>query len=264
MSQFGLPVTVVSAVGADDLGREIIENISGKGLNHLIEQVPYPTGTVLVQKDETGNPHYDIRQNVAWDNIPFTERLEQLAARTRAVCFGSLAQRGGVTRQTISRFLDAMPRTPDTLVIFDVNLRQNFYDKQILAGSMQRCNILKINNEELDVISRLFGLEGLEEQEQCRALMRKYDLKMLILTCGADGSYVFTPGEVSFRPVHKVKVADAVGAGDSFTAAFIASILKGRSIAEAHDAAARTSAFVCSCPGAMPLLPADLTGCPAR
>ena len=259
VSQFGLPSCVVSAVGSDPLGQEIIENFTSKGLNHLIEEVPYPTGTVQVEIDQAGIPQYEIKENVAWDNIPYTARLEALAQRTRAVCFGSLAQRNVVSRQTINRFLDAMNHDDETLVVFDVNLRQGFYNKEILCESMQRCNILKINDEELVTVSRMFGYPVIDLQDKCWILLGKYNLKMLILTCGINGSYVFTPGSVSFLPTPQVEVADTVGAGDSFTAAFISSILRGRSVAEAHAAAVSTSAFVCTRNGAMPLLPPDLT-----
>lgn len=259
VSQFGLPSCVVSAVGADLLGKEIIENFTSKGLNQLIAEVPYPTGTVQVEIDQAGVPQYEIKENVAWDNIPYTAHLEALAEKTKAVCFGSLAQRNVVSRNTINRFLDAMPHNEGSLVVFDVNLRQGFYNKEILCNSMKRCNILKINDEELVTISRMFGYPGIDLQDKCWILLGKYNLKMLILTCGINGSYVFTPGNVSFQPTPKVEVADTVGAGDSFTAAFIASILKGKSVAEAHSLAVRTSAYVCTKKGAMPILPPELT-----
>lgn len=261
VSQFGLPSCVVSAVGDDKLGAEILENFNGKGLQHLIETVPYPTGTVQVEIDQAGIPQYEIKENVAWDNIPYTARLENLAQRTKAVCFGSLAQRSVVSRNTINRFLEAMPHNADddTLVVFDVNLRQGFYNKEILCNSMKQCNILKINDEELVTVSRMFGYPGIDLQDKCWILLGKYNLKMLILTCGINGSYVFTPGNVSFQPTPKVEVADTVGAGDSFTAAFISCILKGIPVAEAHKRAVETSAFVCTQQGAMPLLPDKLT-----
>lgn len=259
VSQFGLPSCVVSAIGDDALGKEIIENFTSKGLDQLIAEVPYPTGTVQVEIDQTGIPLYDIKENVAWDNIPYTEHLDALAKRTKAVCFGSLAQRNVVSRNTINHFLDTMPKYDDSLIVFDVNLRQGFYNKEILCKSMQNCNILKINDEELITVSRLFGYPGIDLQDKCWILLGKYNLKMLILTCGINGSYVFTPGNVSFQPTPKVEVADTVGAGDSFTAAFIASILKGKSVTEAHSIAVKTSAYVCTQKGAMPILPPEYT-----
>ncbi len=259
VSQFGLDSRVVSAVGDDKLGMEIQDSFSQKQLNSMIETVPYPTGTVQVKIDSEGVPCYDIQENVAWDNIPYTQALAKLALQTRAVCFGSLAQRSVVSRETIHRFLDAMPDTPETLKIFDINLRQSFYTREVLCDSLRRCNILKINDEELVTISRMFGYPGIDLQDKCWILLAKYDLKMLILTCGVNGSYVFTPGHVSFIETPKVKVADTVGAGDSFTAAFTSALLKGYSVAEAHRLAVDTSAYVCTQQGAMPELPKTLT-----
>ena len=255
VSQFGLPSRVVSAVGEDKLGAEILDNFREKKLNCMIEQVPYPTGTVQVELDAEGVPCYDIKEGVAWDNIPYTNALEGLAHCTRAVCFGSLAQRSVVSRETINRFLDAMPVTDETLTIFDVNLRQGFYTKEILCNSFQKCNILKINDEELVTVSRMFGYPGIDLQDKCWILLAKYNLKMLILTCGVNGSYVFTPDKVSFVETPKVEVADTVGAGDSFTATFVAALLKGMSITEAHRLAVDVSAFVCTQNGAMPVIP---------
>ncbi len=260
VSQFGLNGCAVSAVGDDKLGKEIVETFDARNLNYMIETVPYPTGTVQVELDANGVPMYDIKEGVAWDNILFTEELEDLARKTRAVCFGSLAQRSVVSRETINRFIDAMPKSNGCLKIFDVNLRQSFYTKEILCNSMQKCNILKINDEELVTVSRMFGYPGIDLQDKCWILLAKYNLKMLILTCGVNGSYVFTPGEVSFVETPKVEVADTVGAGDSFTATFVAAILKGKSVAEAHHLAVKVSAFVCTQNGAMPVLPDDLKG----
>ena len=259
VSQFGLNSRVVSAVGQDKLGTEILDNFREKRLQGIIETVPYPTGTVQVTLDNEGVPCYDIKEGVAWDNIPYTEELDQLARQTQAICFGSLAQRSIVSRETIARFLATMPDTPETLKIFDINLRQSFYTKEILCDSFSRCNVLKINDEELVTVSRLFGYPGIDLQDKCWILLAKYNLKMLILTCGTNGSYVFTPGHVSFVETPTVQVADTVGAGDSFTAAFTAAIIRGRSVREAHQLAVDTSAYVCTQQGAMPVLPESLT-----
>lgn len=255
VSQFGFDSRVVSAVGHDELGNEILEVFEEKNLKHQIERVNYPTGTVQVTLDSEGIPCYEIKENVAWDNIPFTDDLKRLALSTRAVCFGSLAQRNEVSRKTINEFLDTMPDMEGQLKIFDINLRQHFYTKEVLKESFEKCNVLKINDEELVIISRMFGYPGIDLQDKCWILLAKYNLKMLILTCGTNGSYVFTPGVVSFQETPKVSVADTVGAGDSFTAAFCASVLTGKSIKEAHKLAVEVSAFVCTQSGAMPLLP---------
>lgn len=258
VSQFGLDSRVVSAVGDDKLGNDILENFDDRQLRYQIEKVPYPTGTVQVKLDEYGVPCYDIKENTAWDNIPFTPALEELARNTRSVCFGSLAQRNIVSRETINSFLDAMPDGEGQCKIFDINLRQGFYTKEILCQSMKKCNILKINDEELVTVSRMFGNPGIDLQDKCWILLAKYDLKMLILTCGVNGSYVFTPGEISFIETPQVKVADTVGAGDSFTAAFVTAILKGKMVHEAHKQAVEISAYVCTQNGAMPQIPNSL------
>ena len=258
VSQFGFNSRVVSAVGNDPLGDEILQVLAEKKVNAQIDRVDYPTGTVQVTLDQVGVPQYEIKEGVAWDNIPFTPALRDLALRTRAVCFGSLAQRSAVSRATINRFLDTMPDTGSELKIFDINLRQNFYTQEVLCDSMRRCNVMKINDEELVTISRIFGYPGIDLQDKCWILLAKYNLKMLILTCGTNGSYVFTPGLISFQETPKVKVADTVGAGDSFTATFTAAILNGLSIPEAHKLAVEVSAFVCTQSGAMPTLPQTL------
>ena len=258
ISQFGLDSCVVSAVGDDKLGYEILDNFDKKKLNYLIEKVPYPTGTVQVELDETGIPCYEIKEGVAWDNIPYTPALEELAKKTRAVCFGSLAQRSVVSRETINYFLDVMPDGEGQYKIFDINLRQGFYTKDTLCNSMQRCNVLKINDEELVTVSRMFDYPDIDFQDKCWILLAKYNLKMLILTCGVNGSYVFTPGNISFIETPKVDVADTVGAGDSFTATFITGILKGKDVSEVHKHAVEVSAYVCTQNGAMPELPSYL------
>lgn len=257
VSQFGINSCAVSAIGKDELGKELINELNRHNLNFQIEEVDYPTGKVQVTLDINGIPCYEIKENVAWDNIPFTPKLEDLAKHCSAVCFGTLAQRNQVSRQTIHRFLDLMPDREDTYKIFDINLRQGFYTKETITESMERCNILKINDEELIAVSRLFGYPGIDLQNKCWLLMGKYNLRMLILTCGVNGSYVFTPGHVSFVDTPHVEVVDTVGAGDSFTGAFIASVLKGKSPDEAHKLAVKVSAYVCTQNGAMPKLPEE-------
>ena len=246
----------VSALGEDKLAEETIESLRAHGLTFLMPRVPYPTGTVQVTLDEQGIPTYDIKENVAWDNIPFDKDIEEIARSCRAVCFGSLAQRNVVSRETIHKFLDSTP--DDCLKIFDINLRQQFYTKEIIKESIQRCNILKINDEELVLIGRMFGYPGLDIENKCWLILGKYNLDMLVLTCGTNGSYVFSPGHMSFQPTPKVEVADTVGAGDSFTGSFCAAILNGKSVDEAHKKAVQVSAFVCTQNGAMPVLPAEL------
>ena len=250
-SQFGFNGYAVSAIGNDLLGKEILKSLEEKELNYLIEQTDFPTGTVKVQLDGRGIPTYEITENVAWDNIPFTTRLENLAKNTTTVCFGSLAQRNEVSRATIHKFLDLMPA--DSLKVFDINLRLKYFSKDIITTSLNKASALKINDEEIVKIAEIFELQGTDE-ELCQQLLDKYKLKFLILTKGTRGSYVLTPYEKSFLATPKVTIADTVGAGDSFTAAFVASYLNGRSIAQSHQLAVEVSAYVCQQHGAMPRL----------
>ncbi len=252
-SQFDLNSVAVSALGEDALAEETIKQLEEKDLKYEMPRVPYPTGTVQVELDTDGVPTYDIKENVAWDNIPFTKSIENIARNTRAVCFGSLAQRNVVSRETIQKFLDVTPN--DCIKIFDINLRQQFYTKEVIQDSLKRCNMLKINDEELVIIGRMFGYPGLDIENKCFLILGKYNLDILVLTCGVNGSYVFTPGKVSYQSTPKVEVADTVGAGDSFTGSFCAAILSGKSVEEAHKLAVNVSAFVCTQNGAMPALP---------
>lgn len=253
VSQFGFEGYAVSAIGGDELGDEIVGALSNNKLKYLIETTPYATGTVQVTLSGNGIPQYEICENVAWDNIPFTEEMEELACKTKTVCFGSLAQRSSVSRQTINRFLDCVPKT--ALKIFDINLRQHFYTLELIEHALDRCNILKINDEEIIIVGELFGWQSKSELEICNQLLHNCNLEIVVLTKGTEGSYVITKTETSFKPTPLVEVADTVGAGDSFTAGFVASLLKGKSVSEAHQIAVDVSAFVCTQHGAMPVLP---------
>ena len=254
--QFGLDTIAISALGEDELAAETIKALKDHGLNYLMPHVPYPTGTVQVTLTGDGIPAYEIKENVAWDNIPYTPEIAEVAKNCRAVCFGSLAQRNVTSWATIRQFLDNTPK--DCLKIFDINLRQQFYTKDVIEESLKRCNILKINDEELVVIKRMYGYDDLDMRGICEKILEEYGLLMLVLTCGTNGSYVFAPGLTSFQDTPKVKVADTVGAGDSFTGSFCAAILNGKSMKEAHKKAVEVSAFVCTQNGAMPTLPPEL------
>ena len=262
ISQFGIDSRVVSAVGKDTAGSELLENLRDKSLKGLIEKTDFPTGSVEVEVDEKGIPCYNIREDVAWDHIPFTPQTAELARQTQAVCFGSLAQRHPASRSTIHRFLDTMPDGDGQYKIFDINLRQNFYTREVITESLERANVLKINDEELVVVARMFGLQGTDLEAKCRTLLTDYHLDMVILTCGENGSYIFTPatpdcplGGTSFMETPRVEVSDTIGAGDSFTGTLVASLIEGMPVRQAHARAVKVSAYVCTQPGAMPILP---------
>ena len=255
-AQFGFPAVAVSALGCDRLADCTEAAFSEKQLEYLMPRVDFPTGVVNVSLDGDGIPTYDIATGVAWDNIPFTAEMQQVAENALAVCWGSLAQRSEVSRTTIMRFIDST--SDDCLRVFDINLRQNFYSREVIEESMRRCSVLKINDEELVIVSRLLQLPGIDVREKCRWLMELYGMKMVVLTCGVNGSYVLTAEEESFCPTPRVEVADTVGAGDSFTGSFVAGLLEGKTIRRAHERAVNVSAFVCTQAGAMPTLPDEL------
>lgn len=270
VSQFGLNGIAVSAIGKDTNGEEIKEILGGvPSLKYHLEEVEEPTGTVQVTLSGNGIPQYDICLGVAYDNIPWTPVIEEIAKNARAVCFGSLAQRTIVTRETVYKFLDTMPEL-GTLKVFDINLRQSWYSKEVIEESLKRCNVLKINDDEIVIVAELFGLKPVRQatseqplqivefEDQCVELIKEFGLQMIILTCGAYGSYVITPRGITFKRTPKVEVADTVGAGDSFTGAFCAAILAGLPVAEAQDRAVKVSAFVCTQNGAMPEYPEEL------
>ena len=253
--QFGLNSLIISAIGEDDLGRKLEQAIQEKQLPYQLAHLPQETGVVNVINTD-GIPQYEILKNKAWDYIPLSEEMLQIAAQTQAICFGSLAQRNSVTRATLYAFLEAMPA--DALRIFDINLRQNWYSEEIITTSLQKANILKINDDELLILQRMLGYIDITPENTCRQLMQDYQLDMLILTCGNKGSYVFSREEMSYLTTREVEVEDTVGAGDSFTASFIASILGGKSLREAHRIAAQVSAYVCTQSGATPIIPDNL------
>ena len=239
----------VSAIGKDKLGEEVKTILASKKLEAVLPEVDFPTGVVNVELDGNGVPQYTIIEDVAWDNVPYTPQMKELASSAAAVCFGTLAQRNPVTRATVRDFIADMPS--DSLKVYDINLRQHFYSRDIIEESLRMADILKINDEEIGVVADIFGLEDTPEQA-CRSLISQYGLRLVILTRGADGSDVVTPDEKYSVACPKVKIADTVGAGDSFTAAFVHAYLRGDSIRECHDIANRISAFVCSRSGAMP------------
>ncbi|MDR2809825.1 MAG: carbohydrate kinase [Tannerellaceae bacterium] len=249
-SQFGFDGYTVSAIGKDLLGKEILDSLAEKKLNYLIEQMDYPTGTVQVTLDEKGIPQYEICENVAWDYIPFTQRSADLARNCSAVCFGTLAQRNEVSRKTLYRFLELVPS--HAFKIFDMNLRQHFYSKEIIHESLRRCNILKINEDETVEVAKLFACSGSSEQDVCRHLLEAYNLDIVVETKGAIGSYVFIPNETLHIDTPQVQVIDTVGAGDAFAGSFVAALLQGESLRSAHKLAVEVSAYVCTQHGAMP------------
>ena len=256
-AQLGAEAYPVSAVGADADGEEIRQILAAKNLPDLHVQTDpaHPTGRVNVTLKD-GKPTYEILRDVAWDYIRFDENLRNLAARADAACFGSLAQRNSASREAIHAFLDAM--RPDSLRIFDINLRQDFYSREIIESSLRRANILKLSDEELPVLAAMFDLPG-DASAQLRRLRELFDLRLVAYTRGGSGSLLLTATESSDHLGLPTEVLDTVGAGDSFTATLCTGLLQNLPLAEINIRANRVAAFVCSQVGATPTLPRHIT-----
>ena len=250
-TQLGAEGYAISAVGNDVSGTEIIQELDKSGINHLLGSVEYPTGSVMVELKE-GIPTYTIIEGVAWDHIPLTQEAIDVVKKADAICFGTLSLRSPESRATVLSLLNYLPE--DTLRFFDINIRQSYYSKDLIETLLHKANVFKINHEELVLLRGMCDLEGSDE-EACRKLLRKYNLKYVILTAGCDFSSIYSQDDQSTIPTPKVEVADTVGAGDSFSGAFIYSILTGKSLREAHQAAVETAAFVCTREGAWPEYP---------
>jgi fructokinase len=248
----------VSRIGRDRLGDELLAAFEqlGAPTEHIQRDARLKTGTVRVKVDEHGQPDFTIIPNVAWDNIQSTRKLMELAARADAVCFGSLAQRSPVSRRTVRRFVRAAYRA---LIVCDINLRGGFLEltsddadeMEIVETSMRLADVLKLNDEELALLKSVFARDG-SDDGFALWLMREFDLRMVCVTRGSKGCILRTRRKrVTARGV-KVRVADAVGAGDAFTAAMVNGLLRRRPLADIAAFANRVGAYVASQPGATP------------
>ena len=256
----GAEGVVVSCIGDDDLGREILSQLDGLGLDcqYIAVDKANRTGTVTVKLDANGVPDFTIHENVAWDFIPLSAPLLELAARADAVCFGSLCQRSDVSRDTVRRFLEKTK--PDCLRIFDINIRQSYYSKDIIGAMLDTSNVLKLNDDELPLVGELLDIKG-SESEILAELAARYELRLIVLTKGADGSRLYGPdGDSESKGVPPEKIADTVGAGDAFTAAVAVGLLNGNGLEQINAHANRVASFVCSQHGATPKLPDDMVG----
>lgn len=257
---------VVSRVGQDFLGSKVTESLSEKKMdNQYIQSDPdHATGQVYVQTDDDGQPSYDIVANAAWDWLQYDPDMDTLAQQCDAVCFGSLAQREAQSRNTIYRFLEAC--RPSTIKLFDVNIRLDFYNRQIVMRSLEIANSLKLNEEELPLVCKLLGLGAFEpgsERDVMLKLMKQFKLNWVIYTRGAKGTTIHTPadngvyeGAPAFASV--MAGADAVGAGDSVAATCLVGAVLRKPWQQVADLANKVGAFVASQPGATPTLPDEL------
>ena len=254
----GAESRIVSAVGDDGEGREILETLAVRGLDrgHIAVLPAVPTGTVLVGLDVAGIPCYTIRDNVAWDALPWTPDLSRLAAKAEAVCYGTLAQRHSLTRATIRAFLEATK--PSCVTVLDLNLRQAFYSREIVRDLLGRSRVLKLNEDELLTVARLFSISGAETDILVR-LRSLFPLELIALTKGCRGSRLMGREGDSAHSGFPVEVADTIGAGDAFTAALVMGLLEHKNLDEINESANRVASFVCSHPGAWTELPSEST-----
>ena len=252
VNDLGISATVVSSVGNDASGDEIVERVwKHLGMDSsFIEVTPnYPTGTVGVTLNDNGAPSYEIFENVAWDHIQLSVRLKYLLSSLKAVCFGTLAQRSSQSRATILSVLDGTPG--DCLRVFDINLRQQYFTRDIVVASLKRANVLKLNDEELPRVTEMLGIAG--DDVFCLNRIREiYNLSLVALTRGANGSLLIRSGEQSEHPGIPTKVVDTIGAGDAFTAAMVVGLLKGDELESISEMANCRAAQVCSHSGAVP------------
>jgi fructokinase len=249
----GAQAWVVSRVGRDELGRELLRRLEQLGLpTDAVEIDPAaPTGTVTVEIAAGGQPQFTIHENVAWDHLVGEAAGQRAVAAADAVCFGTLAQRSEVSRRSIRALVQAAPA--DSLRILDVNLRQDYYSRQIIEESLDLASVLKVNEIELARLAEMFGLPA-NERGQLAELARRFRLRAVACTRGAGGSLLLCEGRWSERPGESLTVADTVGAGDSFTAAVALGLLAGWPLDEVHRRASEVAAFVCTQPGGTPVL----------
>jgi fructokinase len=243
-----------SRVGGDELGDEAVLRLKQLGVstNFIQRDTNHPTGKVNVKVDSTGQPSFEICAPVAWDFLEWTPQWQKLAEQADAICFGSLAQRSAVSQSTISCFLDATRR--DALRIFDVNLRQTFYTKEVLANSIERARIAKLNHDEVPRVMQLFGLEHRDDESSAQRLLSLYSLELVCVTRGQAGSLLVGKDACGQHPGFPVKVRDTIGAGDAFTAALVHEFLRRSSLEHMNAVANRIGAWVASEAGAMPVL----------
>ena len=253
VSALGHNGIIVSKVGDDELGKEILEKLLDKKLNikYIQTDKTHTTGTVKVITDSNNQPDYIINRQVAWDYITWQNSFSNLIDSADAICFGSLAQRNNVSRKTILKMLKKFRKNKD--IVFDINLRQNYFDKNIIEESLKLTTILKLNDLELEIVKRLFSIDNKYNQEKsCYFLLQKFNLKLVCLTKGEEGSILIDKNSVFKGDTFPYKLVDRVGAGDAFTAAMIIEFLKGSSLEEISYKSNKLASWVTSQKGGMP------------
>lgn len=248
---------VASRVGNDELGREACQFMQDLGLNtsYLQKDDHHETGIATVTIDGTGQPNFTIKEPVAWDFLEWTADWEELSARADVICFGSLAQRSLTSADTIDRFL--RNASPKILRICDVNLRQSFYNEDVLRKSFQYADIVKLNEQELILVSFLFHLGAGTAEVIAQRLLQDCDLKLVCITRADRGSLLVSREQTVEHTGFQVTVADAVGAGDAFTACLAHHYVRGNPLQQISEAANRFASWVATQRGATPPITPD-------
>ena len=248
-AEFGADATAFSAIGQDDLGTELLSVVAETGINLVAERLIYPTGKVDVCVNSEGVANYQFNEDCAWDHLPLTSELMTLSQEADLIAFGTLAQRNEISKKTIHKALEL--KKDSCKVLFDINLRADFYNKEIIEKSLNYTDILKLNEEEIVILQDLLGLS-------IQQIIDTYKLELVISTLGSEGSCIMTNSHSFEYPAVKCKVIDTVGAGDSFTASFIINYLQGMDIPEAQKLASKVAAYVCEHKGATVSIPSEL------
>jgi fructokinase len=256
-NQLGCQGPVVSRVGQDALGTELLDFLNQQHLSteHVQIDQEFPTGTVTVEFTDANDPQYTIHEQVAWDHLEFSGTLSALMKQTRAVCFGTLAQREESSRESIHQCLAAT--SPDCLIVYDINLRQHYYDRSWIERSLSAAKVVKLNQEEVDILSGLLKVAPGDLKQFADHIQQAYEVEAVCITRGAEGCLIFTGDQQYDIPGTPVEVADAVGAGDAFTAALISRRLLDWPWEKAAFFANRVGGLVASHSGAMPVLRAE-------
>jgi fructokinase len=250
INSLGNEGVMISAVGKDALGKKVLKAISELHISDQYIQInsDHPTGTVNVFFDEFNNPDYEIIKNVAYDFITYNDSLEKLIMQSDCICFGTLAQRNPASRQTLGELLK---RFRGKYRFYDLNLRKDCYSDEIIISSLRNADILKLNKQEAYKIKDILRLDKEGLAEISKELIKKYQLQYCVITLEEYGSLaVSSEGEVVYNPGFKVKLADPLGAGDAFSAGFLDTLLKGKSLKEASESGNQLGAMVATRKGA--------------
>ncbi len=250
-NQLGVIGLPASRVGTDADGDELLAALQNRGVStELVQRDPqHPTGRVSVQLSPRGEPGYIIHTDVAWEHLDPDPALLARCAQADAICFGTLAQRTPRTRETIHACLQAAG--DHTLIVYDVNLRQHWYDRDWIERSLNASHIIKLNADELQVLGRMLGTPDDAPEDFPRRLFDR-GVQAVVVTRAAEGCSVYSPGESLDIPGEPVEVIDAVGAGDAFAATFILGLLRKWPLARCARLANRIGGLVASRAGAMP------------